>query len=181
MVTLFGYFSSSLLAHVYRLLWYSVVWFQWPARRFSRNARSSGSSEGWPFHGSSSDFHPCVGLGLMCGWALPPPRTRPTCSNPYSDLTPPKISNKIHTICSITIFIYTTFSLYVFKWINEFESNFTRFILLWQFIIETIALYIDILLTLSLLCTIIIKIILVIMKKKFVYYIYIIYLSSHWL
>lgn len=32
---------------------------------------------------------------------------------------------------------------FVFKWINEFESNFNRFILLWQFIIETIGLYID--------------------------------------
>ena len=53
---------------------------------FPRNARFSGSSGSQPLRLSSLDPHPCVGLGLMCGWAFPPPQTGPKGSIPYSDL-----------------------------------------------------------------------------------------------
>ena len=66
--TLLEYFHFLLLARLYRFPWYLVIWSKWFAQRFPRQARSSGS---WSPHPSSSDSHPCVGLELKHGWALP--------------------------------------------------------------------------------------------------------------
>ena len=68
MANLLEYFPFSLLARLYRLPWYLVIWSKWFAQRFPRQARSSRS---WSPHPSSSDSHPCVGLELKNGWALP--------------------------------------------------------------------------------------------------------------
>ena len=74
MATLPRYFFSSLLAHLYCLPRYLILWCKWLAKGFPRSAHSSSSSDDGPLHLSSPDSHPRVQLGLVCKWVFYHPR-----------------------------------------------------------------------------------------------------------
>ena len=103
MTTLSRYFISSLLARLYCLPWYPVLWCKWLAEEFPRSARSSSSSDDGPLHLPSLDSHPHVQPRLVCKRAFFHPRTRPMCFVLRSDSTLPTSSfpKKIYFISKI--------------------------------------------------------------------------------
>ena len=89
MATLPRYFFSFLLARLYCLPRYPVLWCKLPAEEFPRCAHSSGSSNDRFLRLPSLDFCPRVRLGLVCEWAFFHPRIGPMCSILHLDPTLP--------------------------------------------------------------------------------------------
>ena len=91
MATLPRYFFSFLLARLYCLPRYPVLWCKLPAEEFPRCAHSSGSSNDRFLRLPSLDFCPRVRLGLVCEWAFFHPRTRTIISMLHSDHPLPQV------------------------------------------------------------------------------------------
>ena len=87
--------SSRMGSSTFILSFSGPMWLAW---RLLWSACSSGSSSSQPFHPLFLGFHLCTRLGLMWGWALPPPWIGPMGSILYSNLTPPIYIHAYKTI-----------------------------------------------------------------------------------
>ena len=119
--TLPRYFFSSLLAHLYCLPRYPILWCKWQAEEFPRSPRSSSSSNDGPLRLCFLDSHPRVRPRLVCKWAFFHPQMGINTYNllwkycEYSTYLKIYIFKK-KNLCNITRVCVGTFGPWLYPW-----------------------------------------------------------------